>query len=159
MKIWIWYVIALAFAAYWASNLILWYPWSYSPILGMTIMLTVNPVLWAYVTVLGIRSYPGQRVSAAVSLIAVVFLVLAIVADYLFFALIRGALEELYHPTTFYGYAFLVFWPVLIGSLFGKNMLKNPKPLNWENLAYVGAWGFGCMGIIAVIIWLDIKLF
>jgi len=49
VKKWILYNVILCFAVYWASNLLLWFPWSYSTTPGMIFMLTLAPVLWAYV--------------------------------------------------------------------------------------------------------------
>jgi len=46
MNKWILYNILVGFAVYWTSNLILWFPWSISTVLGMTLMLTISPIIW-----------------------------------------------------------------------------------------------------------------
>ena len=60
MDKWILYTAALGFTAYWASNLLLWFPWSYSATLGIAMMLTVTPLLWAYVAYLTLKTYPSR---------------------------------------------------------------------------------------------------
>ena len=159
MKIWAYYVLSLAFSAYWASNLILWFPWSYSAALGITLMLTVTPLLWAYVTTLGLRAYPEINTKFAAFILAAVFLSVAIVADYIFFGLIRGALEELYQPTTFYGYGFLIFWPLVIAALFQKLILGSKYTLKSKNVVHALIPGAGCLVALIAIITFNIKFF
>lgn len=126
MNKWLLYVLSLAFAVYWASNLLLWYPWSYSTTLGMTLMLTVSPLLWSYAVYLGLISYPGKKIMRSALYIALLFLLIAVVFDYLFFGLVRNALEELYHPTTFYGYAFVISLPFVL-SVFLRRKIESAK--------------------------------
>ena len=45
MKKWVLYTLTLGFATYWASNLLLWFPWSYSITLGIVLMLTIAPTI------------------------------------------------------------------------------------------------------------------
>lgn len=156
MKKWTFYVFLLGFATYWASNLILWYPWSYSATLGITLMLTLMPLLWLYTTYRSLVTYPGGSAVQSVAAIATVFLLVAIIFDYVFFAIIRGALEELYHPTTFYGYGFLVFWPILLAFLFRNRLSK--KDVDRSSLVYSGLTGVACVLMITLIIIFDIKL-
>ncbi len=127
MKEWILYVSILGFSTYWACNLLLWFSWSYSTTLGITLMLTVGPLLWAYVTYLGLKNYPYEKVLKGSSIIALIFLLLSVVMDYIFFGIIRNAMEELYHPTTFYGYAFLLVWPLTLALIFKKKISKKKK--------------------------------
>jgi hypothetical protein len=126
MNKWFLYVLSLAFAVYWASNLLLWYPWSYSTTLGMTLMLTLSPVLWSYTVYLGLISYPEKNIMRSAVYIALIFLLIAVVSDYLFFGLVRDALEELYHPTTLYGYAFVIFLPFIL-SVFLRKKIESAK--------------------------------
>lgn len=156
MRKWVLYVFLLGFAAYWASNLILWFPWSYSATLGITLMLTVTPLLWAYTTYWSLATYPGENAVQCVSVIASVFLLVAIIFDYVFFAIIRGALEDLYHPTTFYGYGFLVFWPIILSVIFQKRLSK--KAVGRSKLVYSSITGVSCVTMITLIIIFDIKL-
>lgn len=103
--------VVAAFSLYGISNLLLWVPWTVSAALGITMMLTVAPLVWAFGIYQCLRRYPGPRPALAATVNAVVFLVVAAVMDLAFFGVIRGAMEELLHPTTFAGYAFLVVLP------------------------------------------------
>lgn len=108
---WVLLNVVAAFSLYWISNLLLWLPWSLSAALGITMMLTVAPIVWAVGIYQCLMRFPGQRSVVGASLNAAVFLVVAAVMDLAFFGVIRGAMEELLHPTTFAGYAFLVVLP------------------------------------------------
>ena len=61
MNKWILYNLTIGFAVYWMSNLILWFPWSISPWLGMTLMLTVSPIIWMFSTFLCLRTFPKEN--------------------------------------------------------------------------------------------------
>jgi hypothetical protein len=157
MKKWILYIIVLGFSAYWASNLLLWFPWSYSSILGITLMLTLAPVLWAYVTFLGLQTYPKSNLLKAALSIAFIFLLMSVVMDYIFFGLIRNAMEDLYQPTTFYGYGFLIVWPILLALIFNKRLsqkrtLANPKIIK------TAIYGLFFLVILTLIIILGIEI-
>ena len=152
MKKWISYVIILGFSTYWASNLILWFPWSYSSTLGITLMLTVAPLLWAYVTYLALKTYPKVELVKGSFIIALVFLLLAVIMDYIFFGHIRNAMEELYHPTTFYGYGFLIVWPLILALIFKKRIAKRKKLTTNSDLIKAGISGLICFGVLTLII-------
>lgn len=158
MKKWILYLILLGFASYWASNLLLWFPWSYSTTLGITLMLTVAPLLWAYATFLGLRTYPREELMQGAWIIALVFLVLAVLMDYIFFGHIRNAMEELYHPTTFYGYGFLLFWPLILALVFKKRIVRYKRRTTRPDLLKAGVAGLICFGLLTLIILLNIEL-
>lgn len=149
---WLLFVVTIGFAVYWASNLLLWFPWSHSAVLGMTLMLTVAPVLWGYVTFLCLRTYPGQSPMRGALRVAVVFLLMAVVMDYIFFGLIRNAMQQLYHPTTFYAYAFLACLPFLIVLIFKKKIKQNRTPLTRTHIVTAGVSGLLCLGILTLII-------
>lgn len=158
MKKWFLYLLILGFAAYWASNLILWFPWSYSAALGMTLMLTVTPVLWAYITFMALKTYPKEELLKSSLIIAFVFLFLAALMDYIFFGLIRNAMEDLYHPTTFYGYAFLVCWPLILAFILKKKIQTRKKKLSNVNMLKAGLIGIGCFLALTLIIVLKIEI-
>ena len=158
MKKWILYIATLGFAAYWASNLLLWFPWSYSTTLGITLMLTVAPLLWAYVTYLALITYPQAVIIKGSSIIALVFLLLAVLMDYIFFGHIRNAMEELYHPTTFYGYGFLLVWPLLLAFLLKKRIAQRKKPVTNPDIVRAGISGLICFGALTLIILLEIEI-
>jgi len=158
MKNWIFYTATLGFTSYWASNLILWFPWSYSSTLGITLMLTVTPILWAYATYLSLCTYPKTTLLNGVISIAIIYLAIAVVFDYIFFVHIRNAMEELYQPTTFYGYGFLLFWPLMIAVFLKKRLKKRKKQINKSEILKVTLVGFSCLGLLILIIVLDISI-
>ncbi|MBT8384588.1 MAG: hypothetical protein KJO83_02635 [Bacteroidia bacterium] len=158
MKKWIIYVIILGFATYWASNLMLWFPWSYSPTLGITLMLTVAPLLWGYVYYIALKTYPKEELLKGSLIIALVFLLLAVILDYIFFGLIRNAMEELYHPTTFYGYGFLLVWPLILALIFKKKISKQKKLTTNPDIIKAGISGLICFGALTLIIILGIEI-
>lgn len=93
---------------YWLSNVVLWLPWSYNPQLGILMMLTVNPIFW------GIGIYfclvCGSNVESLVKktlIISAVAVGVSLISDYLFFAVYMKS-KDVWHVTTFYGYAWLV---------------------------------------------------
>ena len=155
---WILYITILGFAVYWASNLLLWFPWSYSTTLGMTLMLTMAPVLWAYVILLGLRSYPKMELLKGALIVAIIFLLLAVVMDYIFFGLIRNAMDELYHPTTLYGYGFLAAFPFILAILFKRKILGRKKMVTNSDILKAGISGLFCIGILTLIIILGIGI-
>lgn len=93
---------------YWLSNVVLWLPWSYNPQLGILMMLTVNPIFW------GIGIYfclvCGSNVESLVKktlIVSAVAVGISLISDYLFFAVYMKS-KDVWHITTFYGYAWLV---------------------------------------------------
>ena len=158
MTRWALYVLTLGFAVYWASNLLLWFPWSYSAVLGMTLMLTAAPVLWGYVVFLCLRTYPGEAPLGGAARVGAILLALAVGMDYVFFGLIRSALEELYHPTTLYGYGFLACLPFIIGWMFGGRITRGRRTVENRDLLAAGVSGAVCCGALALIILLGIEI-
>ncbi len=153
MKKWLLFVFLVSFAVYWASNLLLWYPWVISEVLGMTLMLTVSPVIWAYCTYTCLRTYPKEKLYQSAAAVSLIFLVVSVVFDYVFFGHIRDAMEELYHPTTFYAYAFVVSVPFLAILLFGKRIARNKKPLVKKDSLYALLIGSSCfVGIVLILL-------
>lgn len=153
MKKWYFYVFLLSFAVYWGSSLFLWYPWILSEVLGMVLMLTVAPVMWAYCTYQCLRTYPKDRIYKSALVVSLIFLVVSVVFDYIFFGHIRDAMEELYHPTTFYAYAFVVSVPFLAILLFGKRIAHNKKPLVKKDSIQVLLIGLACfVGVVLILL-------
>lgn len=120
-------------------------------------MLSAAPLLWAYVTFLALRSYPGNKFLTGASLVALILLLLAVVMDYVFFGLIRGAMEDLYHPSTFYGYGFLLVWPFILSFAFKKKISKQKRSVKNADLLKTGIIGLSCFGLLVLIIVLRIE--
>ena len=121
-KQWFALTFIIAFATYWLVNLLLWYPWSFSPTLGITLMLTVSPVLWGYVIYKCLKKYSGIYLFRGALWVSLIFIFVAVAGDYLFFGIMRNAMAELYQPTTFYGYVFLFSLPYIVIYIFPKKL-------------------------------------
>lgn len=146
------YNILLAFSFYWLANLILWIPWTINPYLGMTIMLTIGPFLWGLAVYYCLIRYKGKNMWEGALLNAAIFTIVAVLMDYVFFVLIRDSIEDLYHPTTFYAYAFLIVLPFLEIWLFRKLLSKKKriiKSKDFLSVAFLGA--FSLLLLIAII--------
>lgn len=155
---WFLYTFLTGFAFYWTSNLLLWFPWSISASLGITLMLTLAPLLWVYAVYKCLLKFPGQQFFAAGFFIAIIFLFVAGLLDYLFFGLYRGAMEELYKPTTFYGYAFLLVLPFLEVLVVPKRLKRNRRPLILRNFLRMALLGLITLGLLLVIIYFDVRI-
>lgn len=158
MRHWLLFNVIVGFAVYWASNLLLWFPWSVNPTLGMVLMLTVAPVLWCYASYYCLSTYPDETIGKAALYNSVIFLLLSVVLDYFFFGLIRDAMDDLYHPTTFYGYGFVLTIPFLLLWIGGRRNMNKKKQLSNNHLWRAGIFGILCMAAITVIIILKIKI-
>lgn len=158
MKTWLIYNILVCFAVYWASNLLLWFPWSMSTTLGMVLMLTVSPILWAVASFWCLVRSPLSSLYVSALVNGLIFLLISCVSDYLFFGIIRNALDKLYHPTTFYGYAFVISLPFLICLLFSKKIREEHSDLKRKDFISPLTIGMACFGVLCVIIAFDITL-
>lgn len=150
--------MVLGISTYWASNLILWFPWSYNATLGITLMLTLGVALWAFSTFLALITYPKAQLIKGALIIALVFLLISVFMDYIFFGLIRNAMEELYHPTTFYGYGFLLVWPVILALIFKRKILEHKKTTTNSDIIKAALFGLFCFGALTLIIILGIEI-
>ena len=118
----------------------------------MILMLTVSPVIWSISSFYCLKSYPFDNLKNAAIINGLVFLIVSIVIDYVFFGVFRNALDELYHPTTFYGYAFVLFLPFIIISLGNKKISRSKKIVNLNDFVISLIIGFVCFGTLMFII-------
>ncbi|MFB6341894.1 hypothetical protein ACE1ET_09230 [Saccharicrinis sp. FJH62] len=146
-----------AFSLYWMSNLILWFPWSFSPHLGMILMLTSGTFIWTWGSFHALRRFPGELLYKAALIVAILFVSISVFMNYIFFDVIRNGAEDLYQPTTYYGYAFVAAVPFL-EVLILKNRLQLKKLVLKKGLILYGAPGIISIILLALIILLDIKL-
>ena len=155
---WLLYNLTVAFSIYWTGNLILWFPWSINTNLGIGLMLTIMPLIWGIGVYHCLIRYNGQKVITGVIINSIIMLINAVIADYIFFGLIRGALDDLYQPTTFYGYSFLLALPFIEILFFRKLIIKNKRQIKVKDFFLLGTLGTVCLLIIILIIRLDIKI-
>lgn len=155
---WLLYNLTVAFSIYWAGNLILWFPWSLNANLGIGLMLTMMPLLWGFGIYHCLIRYNGIKILTGVIINSIILLMIAIVADYLFFGLIRGAMNDLYQPTTFYGYGFLAVMPFLELLFFKKSIIRKRCSVTANDFISVGAIGIISLLILIAIIKFDLKI-
>ena len=155
---WFLYNLTVAFSIYWAGNLILWFPWSINANLGIGLMLTIMPLLWGIGIYNCLTRYKGQKLLKGVIINSIIILVFAVVADYIFFGLIRGAMDDLYQLTTFYGYGFLVTLPFIVWLLLFRKSIKKESQIKTKDFILIGMLGTICLLALIVIIKYDIKI-
>ena len=124
----------------------------------MILMLTLVPVLWAYTTFQALITYPHNSLFKGALIIAAVFLGLAIILDYVFYGIIRGALQELYHPTTIYGYGFLAVLPFVLVWALRNTVTSKKRTVQLLDMIRALATGVICLLILILIIIFEIKL-
>lgn len=155
---WLLLNLTVSFSFYWIGNLILWFPWSINPNLGITLMLTVAPLLWGIGIYYCLIRYPGDKLIKGAIINSLVLLINAVIEDYIFFGLIRKATHDLYQPTTFYGYAFLMTIPFIEIIIFKNQIIKQKRQIKANDFSLFGILGAVCLVILIVIIRLDIKI-
>ncbi len=122
----------------------------------MTLMLTVAPILWGYIAFLCIGTYPGQNLVTGAVRTAVILVLIAVAMDFIFFGLVRNAMQQLYHPTTFYAYGFLICLPFIVVLLFRNAIRKSKMLVTNAGFATAGISGLACFGILSLIILFEI---
>ena len=155
---WLLLNLTVSFSFYWIGNLILWFPWSINPNLGITLMLTVAPLLWGIGIYYCLIRYPGDKLIKGAIINSLILLINAVIEDYIFFGLIRKATHDLYQPTTFYGYAFLMTIPFIEIIIFRNQIIRQKRQIKANNFSLFGILGAVCLVILIVIIRLDIKI-
>jgi len=150
-KRWILFTFLTAFSIYWTVNLILWFPWSVNTVLGMTLMLTVAPFIWAYGVYQCLNKFQGVKQYQGAIFTSLIYILVAAIADYIFFGKIRNAMKELYHPTTLSGYLFLILLPFILTFLFSKK-IKNKQNIQRQDFIKYGVLGFFSIVTIFIII-------
>jgi hypothetical protein len=152
MKHWTLYNFIVANTIYWIGNIILWYPWSINERLGIMLMLTVMPFLWGYGIYHCIIRYKGKRIVTGSVFTALILIATAVILDFIFFGLIRGTFTDLYKPTTFYGYAFLVTLPIIEAFVLKKLIIKNKRRVKYIDFLQWGTVGLASLAIQIVLI-------
>lgn len=152
MRKWLFYNLTVGFALYWTGNIILWYPWRINANLGITMMLTIMPLFWGWGIYLCLIRYKGKNILAGSALISLSMLISSVIMDYIFFGLIRQALNDLYKPTTFYGYGFLAMLPFIELLLFRKLLLRKKRNILVRDFVPIGIIGLTSFIIQSIIV-------
>lgn len=121
-KLWWATTVLLILCMYWLSNVVLWLPWSYNPDLGILLMLTVNPVFWGVGIYRCLACKGGmENLVKKTLVVALIAVGISLVSDFFFFAVFMGS-KDVWHITTFYGYAWLVVLAFGETFLFRKRL-------------------------------------
>jgi hypothetical protein len=155
---WLLFNLTVAQTLYWSGNLFLWFPWSINANLGIGLMFTIMPLMWGIGIYNCLIRYKGEKVLTGAIINSIIILVSAVVSDYLFFGLIRVAMVDLYQPSTFYGYGFLIIMPFLELLFFKKIIIKKRRPLTAENFITCGLIGLFSLLILIAVIKFDLKI-
>lgn len=155
---WLIYNMTVSFSFYWAGNLILWFPWSINPTLGIALMLTIMPLLWGIGIYFCLIRYRGEKLITGVIINSIIILMNAVIEDYIFFGLIRGAMKDLYQPTTFYGYGFLISIPFIELLFFRKLIVRKKRQIETNDYILIGTFGAICLLILTAIIKFEINV-
>ena len=126
--------------------------------LGITLMLTVAPLLWVVAVYQCLIRFPDKQLFVGSMLVGIIFLFVAALLDYIFFGLIRNAMDDLYKMTTFYGYAFLLALPILEVLIIPKRIKMRYRVLKRQNFLNMLNIGLTALGVLLIIIELNIKL-
>lgn len=138
--LWLAVTSLMVFCLYWLSNVVLWVPWSHSPQLGIILMLTVNPVFWGvgiYVC-LACESGVGNLMKKAL-LLALIAVGISLLSDYLFFAVYMES-KDVWHITTFYGYAWLAVLAFGEALLLKKKLMAKQYPVTKKLFFVLGVF-------------------
>jgi predicted Na+-dependent transporter len=133
-------------SAYWFANAVLWIPWKFNQWLGIILMILLVPFLWGISSLYCFRKTSFDNIKSAKFVVAIVFLIIAVVSDFFFFAIWRNIPEQLYHPTTFAAYALIIIMPIIVGTIINKRKTKKYTEINNKNLLII--WALGIMFLI-----------
>jgi len=137
----------VSISAYWFANAVLWIPWKFNHWLGIALMILLVPFLWGLSSIYCYSKTPFEKIKNTKFIVAIVFLFIAVISDFFFFAIWRRIPEQLYHPTTFAAYALIIIMPIIIGIILHKKKINKYSKINIKNILII--W---LLGIIFLII-------
>ena len=132
--------------------MILWFPWSVNPNLGIAMMMSVMPLLWAFGAYLCLIHHTGDKLLMGCSLTALIFVAVSVILDFIFFGLIRQAWNDLYKPTTFYGYGFLAVLPFIECLIFKRRISVKRHVAIRKNFVILGIVSVVSVAVQAIIL-------
>jgi hypothetical protein len=120
----IWYIL-VGIALYWIGNVLAVFPWLLSKTFGIIVMF-LSTILWMYLSFYCLKHVPRKAWNRDTIFIAMIFLITAIIQDYVLYVVYRGIPDELYEPTTFLAYGFVLLIPFFVRYvLLRKYRLKS----------------------------------
>lgn len=140
-----WYV-ALGFSLYWFSNLLVTFPWLLSKTLGIIAMF-FSTFLWVYMSYYCLKHVPKKEWSKDAISMAFIFLITALVQDYLLFVVYRGVPDELYEFTTFVAYSCVFLIPLIVRLIF-----RNQNPTIIRSISNMKLFITVLIGIVSLTI-------
>ena len=125
--------------------------------MGMALMLIGGTFIWGWGGFHALKRFPGESLNKAALIIAILFVSISVFMNYIFFELIGNGAEGLFHPTSYYVYAFVAALPFFEVFVF-KKRLKHKKSVIKKGLILYGIPGIISVVILAGIILLEIKI-
>jgi hypothetical protein len=142
----IWYVL-VGIALYWLGNVVAVFPWLISRTLGIVAMF-LSTILWGYVTFYCLKHVPRNVWNQDTLVMALIFLITAVIEDYFLYAVYRGIPDELYVPSTFLAYGMVFLLPFFVRYvLLRKYTLKSVLRISHAKLLITAL-----IGIVSCII-------
>ncbi len=128
----LWLVVVGA-ALYWVGNVIVIYPWIINRTLGIIAMM-ISTLLWAYMAFYCLRHIPKPEWTKYTLLMASLFLVTAVVQDYLLYVVVRGIADELYVPSTFIAYSMTFILPFIVRLIMRNYQQETVLVISYKKL-------------------------
>jgi len=135
-KSWLFLTILVGISAYWFSNAILWIPWILNESFGIIMMLILAPTIWGFTSYYCLKKSSNKSIWIGCLYVASIFLLLAIIFDWIFFGLYRNVPEQLYEPTTFAAYGLIFLIPFLTTLIF-RNKLESNKNTEIKKVDFI----------------------
>ncbi|NVM36663.1 MAG: hypothetical protein HWN81_13795 [Candidatus Lokiarchaeota archaeon] len=126
-KNWLFLTFLVGISVYWFANAVLWIPWILNELFGIIMMLILAPTIWGFTSYYCLKKYSNGSFWIGSLYVALIFLILAIILDWIFFGLYRNVPEQLYKPTTLSAYGLIFLIPFLITLIFNKRLESNPN--------------------------------
>jgi hypothetical protein len=105
--------VLTGFTLYWIGNVLAVFPWLFSRTAGIIAML-ISTVLWAYMSYYCMKHAPKKEWNRDTWVMALSFLIMAVVQDYFLYAVYRGISDELYVLSTFIAYGLVMILPFVV---------------------------------------------
>lgn len=117
---WIALVVLLTTAVFWWANIAVWLAWSFSQTSGKIAMLTIAPGLWVWAAYLCLKSESGLPLFLQAWFTAMLFLIINVSTDLVFFGILRDSMEQLLKPATYAGYFLICILPFIWSYYFSR---------------------------------------
>jgi hypothetical protein len=132
---WILLVVLLATAVYWWANIAVWVAWSLSVTGGKIAMLTIAPGLWVWAAYQCLKSESGLPLFLQAWFTAMLFLIINVSTDLVFFGILRGDMQQLLTLATYAGYFLICILPFIWSYYFSRRP-SNESSVTESSIVY-----------------------